>query len=75
MIENDEQLRKAQDAVTYWRTMISKGGGSWLGNENARTEILTLRNQIADYERRRASATAVETSLASDTEPVIPADD
>lgn len=61
MIENDEQMRKAQKAIAYWHDVITKGGGSWLGNENTRTEILHLRKEIADYERRKsAQTTAVE---------------
>ena len=71
MIENDEQARKAQKEMTYWRNMAMGSSGSWLGNENARTEILRLRNEIAEYERRRAaesSASAAESpSIQSDS--------
>jgi hypothetical protein len=59
MIENDEQMRKAQKAIAYWHDTITKGGGSWLGNENTRTEILHLRQEIADYERRKSAGAAV----------------
>jgi hypothetical protein len=51
MIENDGQLRKAQRALEYWRTSMTTGG-SWLGNENARGEIMKLRREIDEYQRR-----------------------
>jgi hypothetical protein len=53
MIENDEQLRAAQRDLEYWRNAMTTGG-SWLGNENARGEILRLRQQIDAYQRARA---------------------
>jgi hypothetical protein len=62
MIENEEQLRKAQSAVAYWRTMIGSGGGSWLGNENARTEILALHREIAGFERQSAREASTDTA-------------
>jgi hypothetical protein len=65
MIENDEQMRKAQKAIAYWHDAITKGGGSWLGNENTRTEILHLRKEIADYERRKAAGAATTESLSA----------
>jgi hypothetical protein len=52
MIENDEQVRAAQRDLEYWRTAMTTGG-SWLGNENARGEILRLRQQIDAYRRAR----------------------
>jgi hypothetical protein len=53
MIERDEQLRAAQRDIEYWRHSMTTGG-SWLGNENARGEILRLRQQIDTYQRARA---------------------
>jgi hypothetical protein len=53
MIENERQLQAARESIEYWKSTMTTGG-SWLGNEDARAEIMQIQKEIAAYERRRA---------------------
>lgn len=64
MIENEQQLQAAREAMDYWKSTMTTGG-SWLGNEQAMTEIMKLGKQIADYTRRTAQQEAQLTKEAA----------
>jgi hypothetical protein len=52
MIENEQQRRAALAEIQYWKTTGLKGDQSWLAGEQARSEIMRLSKQVAEYERR-----------------------
>jgi hypothetical protein len=51
-IQNEQQLKDVQDHIAYWKQTMTVGQ-SWLGNEQARAEIMRLQRMIDDYQRRR----------------------
>jgi hypothetical protein len=60
VIENEHELQAVRNWLRYWKSIVADGDQSWLGGENARTEVMRYARAIADYERRRVSGEAAE---------------
>lgn len=52
MIESESERIAAVKWLSYWNTTVSTGAQSWLAGEQARVEIMQLRQSVAEYDRR-----------------------
>ena len=56
MIETESGRQAALSWIRYWKTSVSAGEQSWLGQEQAHETIMSLHKQVDAYETRVRAA-------------------